>query len=209
MRKEKVITNFDGFADVELDDAASKANTALTGNANFTFTGTVFTDFTGAATSYHSKMAALATGGRQAVIAKDIAKEILKAKFSAVAKEVNRQANGDLGKLNSSGIDLAKQPIHQQQQQPVGLQVKNGNGTDMLLSVNTGSVANHGCIFAYTPATNTDPNPNNWTIKHSNGHSITIKGLTAGTAYLFTVAYKGADDEDLVFAPPVNKIVSN
>lgn len=209
MRKDKVITNFDAFADLDLDEAAAKAQTSLTGNANFTFTGTVFTDFTAAASTYHGKIGALATGGTQAVIAKDAAKDVLQTKFSALAKEVNRQANGDLAKLTSSGIALAKQPVHQPQPQPVGLQVKNGNGTDMLVSVSTSGVSNHGCIFAYTPATNAPADPNTWTIKHSNGHSIIIKGLTPGTAYLFTVAYKGADDEDLVFAPPVNKIVSN
>ena len=70
-------------------------------------------------------------------------------------------------------------------------------------------IRSHGTIFAFTPATNADPDPNNWRIKHSNGHSLTIKGLTTGVAYLFTAAYKGLDEETLVFALPISKVVSN
>ena len=92
---------------------------------------------------------------------------------------------------------------------PINLQVENGANGTMVLSVKHSPVGDHGTVFAFTPATNTSTDPNTWTQKTANGHKITITGLTPGTAYNFTAAYKGSDDEALVWAPPISKIVSN
>lgn len=79
----------------------------------------------------------------------------------------------------------------------------------MIVSVKHSPVSDHGTVFAYTLATNTNTNPNEWMLKTSNGYKATISGLTPGMAYEFTAAYKGTDEETLVWAPPVNKILSN
>lgn len=209
MRKFKVITDFSDVKDADLDVDASNAVKGLTGNTSFTFTGSTFTNFTSNATSYHSAMAALATGGSPAVIAKNTARAILETSFSAVAVIVNQQANGDLAKLQSSGIRLAKQPVKMPQPLPVNFRVENGNNGDINVAVDRSPVTNHGTVFAYTPAANAASDINLWTIKPVNGHSAVIKGLPAGVAYLFSAAYKGNDDEDLVWAAPITKYVSN
>lgn len=209
MKKWKVITDFSDLQDAELDIKASGAVKALTGNANFTFTGTQFTDFTSDTTTYHNKMAALPTGGKIAVTEKNDARVKLEKSFSAVAVIVNQQANGDLNKLQSSGIDLIQQPAHRQQSLPLSFLVVNGNNGDMNVSVAKSPVGDYGTVFAYTPVANAPSDINLWTLKPVNGHSATIKGLPAGVAYLFSAAYKGSDDEDLVWSPSITKYVSN
>jgi hypothetical protein len=209
MRKFKVITDFSDVKDADLDVKASAAVKAITGNTNFTFTGTQFTGFTGDTTTYHNKMAALPTGGRIAVTEKNVARVNLEKSFGAVAVIVNQQANGDLNKLQSSGIDLIQQPAHRQQPLPINFLVENGNNGDINVSVGKSPVGDYGTVFAYTPATNAASDINAWTLKPVNGHSAVVKGLPAGVAYLFSAAYKGSDDDDLVWAPAITKYVSN
>ena len=206
----KVLTGFTHVDDGELDIEAANAVKGLTGNSNFVFTGNTLTNFSDAAATYHDSLAALSTGGKTAVVAKKQAREELLPLFTAVAIIVNQQANGNEAMLLSSGIKMASgNRQHHQQPVPVNLQVVNGSNGNMIASVTHSPVGDHGTVFAYTPATNTSTDPNTWTQKTANGHKITISGLTPGTAYNFTAAYKGTDDEPLVWAPPVNKIVSN
>lgn len=209
MKKSKVLTDFSGLKDAELDVKAFSAGKALTGNANFTFTGTQLTGFVNDAATYHTKMAALATGGRTAVIEKNAARAILEKSFGSLAVLVNQQAGGDLSKLQSSGIDLAQQPSHNQQPMPVNFRVENGNNGAINVAVDTSAVNDYGTVFAYTPAAGAPADIGLWTLKPANGHSTVIKGLPAGVAYLFSCAYKGNDDDDLVWAPAITKYVSN
>lgn len=206
----KVLTGFSHLDDGELDIEAANAVTGLTGNSNFTFTGSTLTDFATAETAYHNALGALSTGGKTATIQKNEARAALLPLFTAVAIIVNQQAAGNLTMLQSSGIKLAStNRNHYQQPMPVNLQVNNGPNATIIASVEHSPVGDHGTVFAYTPATNASTDPNTWTQKTVNGHKATITGLTPAMAYNFTAAYKGADDEALVWAPPINKIVSN
>lgn len=206
----RVLTGFTELNDGELDIEAANAVTGLTGNANFTFSNDALTNFTAAAEAYHNSLGALSTGGKPAVVFKNQVRAALLPLFSAAAIIVNQQAAGDETKLLSSGIKLAADTRqHHEQPVPINLQVTNGDNGTMIVSVKHSPVGDHGTIFAYTPATNTVTNPNAWTLKVANAHKITITGLTPGNAYYFTAAYKGSDDDALVWAPPVNKIVSN
>jgi hypothetical protein len=206
----KVLTGFTNLDDGELDIEAANAVTGLTGNPNFTFTGTTLTNFSTLATNYHKALAALSTGGKAATVQKNELRDALLPSFTAVAIIVNQQANGNSTKLLSSGIRLASDSRqHHQQPLPVNLQVANGVNATMMLSVKHSPVGDHGTVFAYTPVANTSADPNTWTQKTINGHKAALSGLTPGIAYNFTAAYKGSDDEALVWAAPVSKIVSN
>ena len=206
----RVITGFTELTDGELDIEAANAVTGLTGNPSFTFTGTTLTDFTSVAQAYHNALGALSTGGKAATILKNETREALLPMFSAVAIIVNQQANGNQTALASSGIKLAStNRNHYLQPMPINLQVENGPNGTINVSVKHSPVGDHGTVFAFTLCTNTQTDPNTWTQKTVNGHKITITGLTPGTAYNFTAAYKGSDDEVLVWAPPISKIVSN
>jgi hypothetical protein len=206
----RVLTGFTELDDGELDIEAANAVTGLTGNPSFTFTGTTLTDFSNVASAYHTALGALSTGGKAATILKNETREALLPMFTAVAIIVNQQANGNLTALTSSGIKLASNNRnHHQQPMPINLQVTNGPNGTMVVSVKHSPVGDHGTVFAFTLETNTATDPNTWTQKTINGHKVTISGLTTGSSYKFTAAYKGADDEVLVWAPPISKIVSN
>ena len=146
---------------------------------------------------------------KQQLLQKNAARETLLASFSAVAVIVNQQADGDLAKLQSSGIPLTEQPKYLPQPIPVNFRVENGNNRAMNVAVDKSPVTDHGTVFAYTPVANAPADINQWTLKPANGHSAVIKGLPAGVAYLFSAGYKGRDDEDLVWAAPITKYVSN
>jgi hypothetical protein len=206
---ERVLTGFSELGDDELDEAAANAVTGLKGNTAIVFAGSTFTDFQAGAGTYHDSLGALKTGGKTATTAKNLAREALLPLFSAVAIVVNQQAAGNLLVLQTTGIPLAAHKEHHQQPLPINFQVGNAVNGNMVASVKHSPAGDHGTVFAFTPATNTNTNPNTWTLMLVNGHKATITGLTPGTAYLFTCAYKGLDDEALVWAPPVNRIVSN
>jgi len=205
MSKNKLITNYYKYTDADLDVAASTAVTDLTGNANFTFNNGELTTLTAATTKYHNTLAALATGGTAAVIEKNAARTDLLNALNVIATQINLQANGDLLKLETTGMALVAQPQRRVEPMPGNLYVENGNGSDLFVSVDVSPAGDNGTLFAYTPVSNTVADPALWTIKTSNGHSVTIKGLISGTQYKITAAYKGNDDDDPVWAPVITK----
>ncbi len=209
MRKYKVVTDFSDLKDAELDVEAANAVKGLSGNPDFTFAGNELKDFTTDAGDYHTAMGSLATGGKLAVTAKNTARTTLEKSFGAVAVIVNQQANGVLGKLQGSGIPLTEQPSYDVQPVPVNFRVDNGANGVMNVAVDKSTVTDHGTVFAYTPVVNAPSDINLWTLKPANGHSAVVKGLPAGAAYLFSAAYKGRDDDDLVWASAITKYVSN
>jgi hypothetical protein len=205
----RVLTGFSELDDGELDIEAASAVKGLTGNPSFTFTGDTLANFTEGAQAYHDSLGALSTGGKAAVVLKNEIRDALLPLFSAVAVIVNQQAVGNRTALLSSGIKLAAAHEHHQQPMPINLQVANGDNGTMIVSVKHSPVGDHGTVFAFTPATNTVTDPNTWTQKTVNGHKVTVTGLTPGASYKFTAAYKGTDDEVLVWAPSLSKIVSD
>ena len=203
----RAIISFKNEKDDEILTTANSAVTGLTGNANFAFT-TELTDIVTAKTTYATKLGLVATGNNTAVTAKDTAKEVLELKLAVISKAVNFQANGDLAKLQSSGLPLAKLPVHNNMGVPANFLVARTNiAGDMEVSVANPIYGTHGTIFAFwkpelgpTPA-----NINDWFFRHSNGHSFTIKGLTPNTEYHFAAAYKGNDTEAFVWTAIVAK----
>jgi len=207
MSANRAITNFENENDDELVTTANSAIAGLTGNANFTF-GTQLSDLVAAEAVYSTKLGLVATGGNTAVTAKDVAKGGVEGKLAVVAKAVNLQANGDLGKLQSSGLPLVKLPVHNNMGVPADLEVERDNIAGyMKVSVGTPIYGTHGTIIAFwkpelgpTPA-----NINDWFFRHSNGHSYTITGLRPNVAYPFAAAYKGNDNEPLVWTAITTK----
>ncbi|MEI6628528.1 MAG: hypothetical protein WCN27_03900, partial [Alphaproteobacteria bacterium] len=179
----------------------NSAIAGLTGNANFTFT-TQLSDLVTAEAVYVTKLGLVATGGNTAVTVKDTAKGVVEGKLAVAAKAVNLQANGDLAKLQSSGLPLVKLPVHNNMGVPANFDVERDNIAGyMKVSVDTPIYGTHGTIIAFwkpelgpTPA-----NINDWFFRHSNGHSYTITGLRPNVPYPFAAAYKGNDNEPLVW----------
>jgi hypothetical protein len=154
-------------------------------------------------------MGELTTGGKTAVTAKNTARAKLEKSYGAVAIIVNQQAKDNLAKLQTTGMELNKQPSRQPQPVPVNFRVENGTIGDVKVAVDKSNVPHYGTVFAYTPAATATSNIDNWTLKPVNSFRAVIKGLPAIVAYLFSAVYKGSDEDDLVWTPAITKYVSN
>jgi hypothetical protein len=210
MPTNKVITNFQNINDALLNETSSTIIHDCTGNVNFTFTGGALTAATAAQTDYHNKLAAVALGGTMAVTAKDLAKTVLTNALQILALQVNLQANGDITKLQSSGIPLVQQGSSQTMPVPTGAKVDYNNVSGSVdVSVSKPNVSDHGTIFAYwdTSLGAYPQNPYNWRVRHANGHSFTLTDLTVGTVYVFCCAYKGKDTDALIWGDRISKMI--
>jgi hypothetical protein len=203
----KAISDYSRDTDDELDDVGSEAVKNLTGNASFTVT-TELNKVNVAQTDFHGKKAAAGTGGPAAVSAKNDARKVLIDALHALALVVNIQANGNETKLKSTGLRLTKVATNEALPQPTGLVVKQGAASGTIsIKVNVPGAADHGTLFAYSPVSNPETNPNEWKMQHANGHSININGLVRGTEYNISAAYKGKDGTVLAWCPAIKFMV--
>ncbi len=85
-------------------NAASNLDEGCTGNTNFGFAGTTFTDFHSRRTSYVTKEAkAKRTGDHNDIQIANDAGDLMDLSYKLVAEQVNFQAGHDVIKLRSSG----------------------------------------------------------------------------------------------------------
>ena len=202
MYEQKLITNYSGYQDRALSTVSKSGIKGFTLNSDFTF-NTELSDTVTADADYDNKLAAVATGAKNAVTLKDISKEVLENKLSILAKAANLQAKGDLSKLQKTGMPIAKIPSHHSMDVPEGFLVERTNiAGNMAVSVEKPIYSTHGTIFAFwKPALGPTPaNINDWFFKHSNGNSITIKGLTPNVPHPFAAAHKGLDNEAFIWS---------
>ena len=206
MSANRAITNYEHELDDEILTTASSAIAGLTGNGDFTFT-TQLSDVAAAKTTYSTKLGLVATGNEASVTAKNDAKDILAAKLSVLAVSVNLQAGDNLVKLQGTGLPLAIIGSHHSLNAPTGFGITRGNiAGNMDAKVDKPIVTTHGTIFAFwkTSLGPTPANINNWFFRHSNGHSLTITGLTPNVSHPFASAYKGNDTDPLVWSNIIN-----
>jgi hypothetical protein len=62
-----------------------------------------------------------------------------------------------------------------------------------------------GYLVAFTPESNTEPNPYNWTIRWTKAHRNTFTGFISGTKYKVAAAAVGASNS-INFSNPVSRI---
>ncbi|MFP5040443.1 hypothetical protein [Parasediminibacterium sp. JCM 36343] len=212
MTKQRIITDYSTLTDADLDITASAGIKGMTGNTNFTFTHSELTNATTAQTDYHTALAALTTGSSATVTAKNTARQKLIDTLYVLAAQINIQSNGDLKILQGTGFPLAKKGSHQTMGEIINFQVRRGTvaGT-MELSVANPGYSHHGTVFAFwNPDLGATPKDiDDWFQRSANGHSITLTGLTPGKTYSFSSAYKGSDDDDLVWGSIVSKMVGD
>lgn len=212
MGKSKIITDYGVYADDTLEATAQSGITGTTGNANFTFAGKELSDATTAKGDYSKALAAVATGNSADVTAKNQAKTVLVEKLAVLCGSINLQAGGDLGKLQTTGFPLAKVGTHQQMGPVLNFQVNRGsNAGTMELKVDKPNYTDHGTVFAYWDAALGDAptNIDKWFHRSSNGHSVSLTGLTPGKTYPFAAAYKGADSDPLIWSAIISKMVGD
>ena len=120
MKALNVTTFFGNDTDPGLLLLSKSMSSHCTGNGNFVFSGTSLGDFTGAQNTWFLSVVAASTGDPQLIATAHKNRGIMEPFMTAVAEQVNTQANHDKTKLISSGgeltsvggaIGIFKQPI--------------------------------------------------------------------------------------------------
>jgi len=194
MKKPSVIIDYTKLPENEIDNFSQIVYNSLNPNLAFTWEATVMPTFLASILSYRKSLETAQTGNSKDVVAKNIAKDIVTDKLRILGKEVNRQANFDLLKLRSSGLELAKEPTKKGiLAKPTGFQVKSGdNSGDLLFSVDANSDADiYNFYSAPVPAT---VNLIDWRLTPVTTRKKNISGYTPGKQYELKCAYKGTAD---------------
>ncbi len=206
----KIITDYSNLAESELDTTASAGIKGTTGNASFTFTNNELTNATAAQTAYHNSLSAVATGTSVSVTTKNDQRDILLSTLSILCGTINILAKNDLAKLKSTGFTLSKEGSTVTMGPVEGFTVARGAVGVIILAAKKPSYHTHGIVFAYwDPAYGVAPaSPDDWFHRFVTGHDLHLKKLKIGATYQFAAAYKGSDDQDLVWTTPVSKTVT-
>lgn len=194
MLKPSVIIDYSKVADGELDTFSESVYNALNPNTNFTWDSTFMPSFLAADNDYRTKLEKSLNGTTSDTAAKNVSRAALLKILRVVGSEVNLQANGDIEKLKSSGLQLSKSRSKVGVlPKPTGFKVKSGdNSGDLLCSVDANpnaSVYNFYSAPVPAPASITD-----WRLTISTMHKKNIKGFTPGKQYEVKCAYQGSED---------------
>ncbi|SFU41941.1 hypothetical protein SAMN05216480_10327 [Pustulibacterium marinum] len=193
MRVYKVHTNYSKLVDAELGPFSTHVHECLTGNTNFTLAEGDLTTLSTNITNYTELFDKLnANGMRTNTIAKNDARQVLIENLRVLATTVNLQAYNQNEKLQSSGFTLNKQPeTIQEYPAPIGIKVWQGNNSGTIHAQVPPNSACELYVFYYTDdATITDPTQMKQII--SKKSKVEITGLTTGTTYTITAAYRGS-----------------
>jgi len=205
-----VITDYSGESDINLLGIGNDAVKGLTGNAKFALT-TQLADTAAKTGTYEDSLAAVANGNSSMVTQKNTDKMALVLSLKVLGKAVNLLANGDLGKLQTTGLRLVKEPSRQVMTEVVNFKVVSTNIVgNVLVSVDKPTTfSTHGTVFAFwDPAYGVAPaDKNKWFQRHANGNSITLTEFLPGVEYLFSAAYKGSDTDALVWSTTITKML--
>lgn len=202
MTRHEVCTDYSKLSDSELPIRARSVYSSLTGNPNFTFEAEVIPNLKVINTDYETKLTKAQNGTSADIIAKNASRRVLSDALREIALEVNRQAKGDLSKLQTTGFTIAKDNKKVGTlPKPEGLKVTGGeNIGDVLVSVDANSNANvYNFYSAPVPA---PANMTEWRLTPSTTRKKNISGFTPGKEYEFRCAYQGAD-ETLVYSDSV------
>ena len=211
MESSKVITDFSRSTDAEIGPIADAAILGCAAsNTNFSVVAELAAVVSSNGT-YKADLALCKHGDETTTTNKNDTKKLLVGDLRNLGTQVNIQAAGNRVKALSSKFPMVKDPSHHVMTEIIFFRVKPSNVSGyMEVSAEKPTYATHGTIFAYwDPALGPTPaDKNKWFQRHSNGHSLLITGFTPGVTYPFAAAYKGLDNEPLVWCDTINRMAT-
>ena len=162
---------------------------------------------------YNSSLALCVHGDEAETVLKNKHKGLMLLALKNLGKQVNISNAGDRTKALDSGFPLVKTPGHQLMGEVENFKVTpNTVAGKMDLQVKKPETfATHGTVFAYWDVAlgPTPTDKSKWFHRQSNGHHLSIAGFTPGTNYPFAAAYKGLDDEALIWSDIITKMAGD
>jgi hypothetical protein len=194
MEKPYVITYYAKENDQHLYILAELVYKALNPNTRFTWGVDVMPNFKSLIAIYLAKLEEAGTIKGIGPAAKNTAKANLAEAMGDIAVDVNKQADGNLEMLKSSGFPLAKEksPIGELEK-PDYVKVTNGTNAGELIC-DTPSFANAVIYCFYTAPAPEPANMDEWKLSISTNHKKKITGFTSGKKYAVRSAYQGTTD---------------
>ncbi|HLG35357.1 MAG TPA: hypothetical protein VI757_10790 [Bacteroidia bacterium] len=155
---------------------------------------------------YELKLVKSLNGNTADTAAKDAARLVLEASLKSDGQYADIVTGNNVANKLLSGYHLTDIPS------PVGelpapnyVKVTDGNNAgefDVDIAVVKKA---SGYLVAFTPESNTEPNPYNWTLRWTKKHTNTFTGYTSGTKYKIAAAAVGASSI-VNFSNPVTRI---
>ncbi len=179
MKIPRLLLDYARYSDAALALKAANIKASLTGNANFPTTTPSLADFGLLQTDFEQALSKTVMGDRVLIAAKNQSRLTLIQALRQLALDIDAQANGDKGKLLSSGLDLAATGDSVSQlKSPTDFKVLDGlNAGEIKFSCKRDDAA-VSYSFEYTdeiPTENTK-----WTAKVSSSRECVVKGLRSG-----------------------------
>lgn len=194
MLKQSVLISYIKLQELELDNFSQGVYNSLKGNTNFTLETTVLPQLQTNILAYRSKLEVSVSGSSKDIVAKNNIKTILLDQLRTIAIDINRQANNDLVKLQSSGFKLAKKSTKKGVlPKPTGFNVKTGaNSGELLFTTDANKDAN--MYYFYSVQVPAPIDINSWRLIPSTTRKKNVSGYVPGKQYELKCAYKGTED---------------
>jgi hypothetical protein len=207
MKSQHIKIDFREIKDAELSEFAQGVENGLTNNP-LVFPAPPVTPLAlkGQRQDYETKLVKALNGNTFDTAAKDAARVVLETSLRSDGQYCEIITGTNVANKKLSGYHLTDLPT------PVGefpapdfVKVVDGNNpTEFDVDIAVVDKA-AGYLVAFTPESNAEPNPANWTIRWTKKHRHTFTGFQSGTKYKVAAAAVGASDS-INFSNPVTRI---
>lgn len=194
--KQRVIVSFAKTKENDLAELAKLIVSKMTKNLYFTTPNPPLATIQTAITAFSDALLKCKDGTKEDTANKNVKKGILENYLTQLGNYVNSIADGDLGKLDSSGFPISKVP------EPVGvldapkfLEITYGKKPGEIY-VEAGKVEKaKGYVLLYMPYPGSEDNQE-WYSKIMLKSTGVVTGLKSGTKYVFKVAAFGTESSE-------------
>ena len=210
MHKQKAIVDFSKFKDNDLVVFAQGIESKMTNNPDFTKPTPALAVIQTAINEYSAAIAKAHDGTKQDTAVKNDKKKILAELLAKLAAYVNGVANGDIAKLDGSGIPLTKLPATVGiLPAPENFTVTTGDisGVAYLEMKKVPKAKGYVALYAKSPA---PADRKDWQSLLFTKTKDTVTGLESGKKYLFMVAAASTESSKTGlynFTQPIEKFI--
>ena len=203
MKTSKILSTFSKFTDNNLESMALAVSAAITGNTHFPEPQPGLAAFNDSIKAFSDALALAKTRDKVKVAVKNTHREALLLNLRRMANYCSLVADGDRGKLVSSGFPVnAATASPKMLSIPENFTVQTGiNSGEAIVSVNriAGAIA---YLLLYRPASENG----NWTHVTNSLPYFTITGLTALETYQFKIGAIGTKGQ-IAYTDTISKAV--